>query len=840
MRNFQIATLDSLSGGLTDNYKEASLMFRSYKNFIPTDNSSAKLRRGCVPYCNTLGLSGAYKDVNCITTLRTLADYYLVANVGKSIMYKSSDKFRVLELDGEEASFPNMTNDNIASMLNWRDSIIVNPETNDDPVSVIVDNATGDVKSFISSLPEVVSTSLGAGAGDRLYAVCIVRTYVSANGYTFNDYSPEYLGRTGDTTSITTVEPALDPAYGDDLKYALFVSLPNKSSLYLAETSTDGTFNYTADDETLPVSEAGFFLSEEIKIQIPSNKYMFKVGNTFYYTNITTSTGENRGNRVYQAVQGMPTSVLASGYTDFDNEVFGGGAVNGVPVVLTQSNVYRIDGTLGVDGSGTIRKQVIAGANGGISHQSFVTTERFGYYAGTDGFYQTDGYTATNISGSRLYKTYSNLIKDRNQWKNIQGSFDRDNNFIYWKINKTTVYVYNITTGTFGELEYPTGLKYIHVTSDENKKHISTITTKYDEDVLNKKVRFIVDSARSYNIDADVSILDTDDVTIYSGEVTNIDTNTVPDQTIVEVQFVDFIGLPSDFDGFEMYLDGDETINRTYFCMEDSLVKYSDSDVRFDSSEADTDTDTNYERTPIDFDFLTAGISYMSKDKKKWVKSLTINIQADTALAMTPYVIVDDNGDVADMAYVDNKNQFSAFDDSDIAGRESLSWFPDTMVRTTRHLPRGYNYCWNNQIGIKASPITLLDSIEYQTATIMSFDDSGDFPVAVIKIDEKDGFQIRFPRDVINNTISVKGGGNNDFSTEVKIQSINASRTDLEIIANSYVSSLAIGDTIDWIIYGMPVSQSFEITSMAINYAITSDYGAGANRTDSSESKYGG
>lgn len=857
MRQYQEAQLSDLSGGLTDNYKEQGLMFNRYLNFIPTPHRTARLRRGYVPYAKADNLT-TINNVNGIISLKTLEDYFSIASVGKKIMSKSVGAYEVTPFGTgvDDVCFPNLSNtlgeESIVSIDSWRDSVIINPDSEDKPVLVTVETGTPSVvKAFKASLPAVIDVAT-VTAGDRLYAVCIVRTYTSANGYTYKDYSPEYLGTTNDTISISSVTPAvgtLGVEYGDDIKYALFVTKPNGTVLYAADETEDPTVTpliYTGSesaDRELEKGEKGFFLSEEPKIEIPTNKYMFSVGDTYYYANVTTDAGDNKGNRLFQAVQGMPTSVLASGYTDMDNEILGGGEANGVPIVLTETSVYRLDGVLGVDGTGSVRKQIIAGANGGISHLSIVNTETYTYYAGTDGFYRTDGYKAANITESRLYKSYSSLIKNRKDWKYIQGTFDRDNNLIYWKMSDSEVWVYNISTGTFGELNYPSsidaGIRYLFSTADENKQHLSVVDTEISRDVGEKTVTVDVDSARAYTIDSAVAVVDSVG-DIHYGSVSKIDSNTAPTTTLVTISFTDDVSLYPSLDSSNIYLNGDETVNRLYVCMGDGLVKYSDNDVRFDSIDdsGNGDTATKYGRHSIGFDMLTSGISYGAKAAKKWVKSLTANIQADTAIAIAPYVIVDDNGDKAYMANIDNKDQFNAFDENDINGRTSMSWFPDTMIRNTRHMPRNYQLCWYNQVGLSPADISLLDSKEYQTAKIISFDDSGSFPIAVVRLDTKDGFTLRFPRDITNNTISVKGGGNENFSTHVKILSLNSIRTDIEIVANSYVSSLSVGDTIDWIIYGKPVSQSFEVTSLAIDYSIVSKYGAGVNASDSSESKY--
>src|SRR5690606_17718672 len=86
-------------------------------------------------------------------------------------------------------------------------------------------------------------------------------------------------------------------------------------------------------------------------------------------------------------------------------------------------------------GDGFIRHAKIDGASGCVSEGSVVQTELGIFYAGVDGFYWTDAYSAVKISGT-LSRTYSSLIKSPEQASRIKGWYDAKNRHVWWGVQR--------------------------------------------------------------------------------------------------------------------------------------------------------------------------------------------------------------------------------------------------------------------------------------------------------------------------------------------------------------------------------------------------------------------
>jgi hypothetical protein len=855
VRQFSELPIANLSGGLTDEYKSDGIKFNEYLNFIPTSSDGAKLRNGLVPF-DKIPLSPAPVTVEPCRSLSKLS-----STNGEAIIVQYDDKlYKKIRTEFSEISTPSATpnlafpliatEDNV-SVSSWRSSLIINPTSNDKAYRV-VSYSDGSIKAQTASMPEVTAVAPnGDTDGDRLFAICIIRKYTDSNGYSYREYSPEYLGQFTTSIAITSVTPTLASLSAEyiqaELSYALFVTVENGTALYLADESiSPNTLAYTgsaANDRELQKNERGFFLSEEAKREAPICKYMTIVNDTAYYCNITEDSGDELPFRLFQSVSGMPTSVLASGYHDIKGDIYGIGEVNGLPIVLSDLEIYRIDGLLGVDGSGSIRSEKINGSNGGISHRSIVTTDTAMYYAGTDGFYRTDGYTAVNISGAELYKTYVELTKNKDNWAYIQGEFDRDNNLIYWNIDGETVYCYSIDKNSFSRLNYPEtgsgGIRTISIFSDTNAARLSEaadVSGAIVESGSYKYVTLEIDSMRQLVVDLPVTLSTQSGDYVGTIESTD-DTSNVPDEycTIKFPSTYDFSATV--FTDSTIYARYEDRIVRSYMAMNTPLVKYSDTTLNYDSDDIESITD--YTRTSIDYDMITSGIGYGAIAKKKFVKSFTVNIDAKTGISMEPYVVVNDSGNDKSMAPIVNRNQFRAFYDGEIWDRESANWFPDTVIRDTRHLPKGFTMCWHNQLGVRSAETGLFMSNDYNIVTLNDIIEDGGNKYFEFVLDVVGDLIPRFPKDVEGMKIIVKDINSEEFSTRLKILELYGTRTGIKCSSDSkLLSSAEIGDKFDWIIYGKPVEQSFELLTMGINFSVVSDKGAGASRKESLSQSY--
>lgn len=168
----------------------------------------------------------------------------------------------------------------------------------------------------------------------------------------------------------------------------------------------------------------------------PKSKYTWIANDYVYYGGVYD--GDTfLPNRVLQSVQLAPDWVPSQNFVDFSSPVIGGGSARNVNICLTENGVFRLEGAFGKDGSGSIVKQQISNQIGGISASSIVVTEIGLFFAGTNGFYYTDGYQCIRIS-QELVRTYQLATATPAQKRAVKGVYDRANRRILWSVRSTS------------------------------------------------------------------------------------------------------------------------------------------------------------------------------------------------------------------------------------------------------------------------------------------------------------------------------------------------------------------------------------------------------------------
>lgn len=171
--------------------------------------------------------------------------------------------------------------------------------------------------------------------------------------------------------------------------------------------------------------------------QPPKSKVLWTANGYVYYGGVYDGETTFLANRVLQSQSLAPDWVPGENSVDFDSPVVGGGSARNINVCLTETGVYRLEGAFQIDGSGSIVKQQISNQIGGISGTSVVVTEIGLFFAGTNGFYYTDGYQCIRVS-QELVTTYANATTTDAQKRSIQGIYDRTNRRVYWTMQSSS------------------------------------------------------------------------------------------------------------------------------------------------------------------------------------------------------------------------------------------------------------------------------------------------------------------------------------------------------------------------------------------------------------------
>jgi len=162
----------------------------------------------------------------------------------------------------------------------------------------------------------------------------------------------------------------------------------------------------------------------------PVCKYVTSIQNTMYYAAVV-DTGQTFLNRIRQGIQNQVDSSPGSFFVDLPESIMGISSTRNNLVAFCTHSVYQVTGAFTPTGQGQMIYQSISDTIGCVSSESIVRTDVGIFFAGTDGFYYTDGFQLIKLS-SELNQTYLNLVSDTKQQSAIYGCYDRYLRRVWW------------------------------------------------------------------------------------------------------------------------------------------------------------------------------------------------------------------------------------------------------------------------------------------------------------------------------------------------------------------------------------------------------------------------
>lgn len=261
------------------------------------------------------------------------------------------------------------------------------------------------------------------------------------------------------------------------LKVEIYRTTDGGSNFFFVAAVTNGTATYT--DST---SDAVLQTHEPLYTEggAPDNdtpplcKALHVMDDKGYYGNLKVN-GQILANRVVQSVPGDIDSVPATFFAEVQDDIVAISSVRSNPVVLCQVMIYRLDGAFDFLGQGAIIPQKISDTAGCISQASVVQTLDGIFWAGTDGFYFTDGFQVIRISDGND-QTFKLLTLTDEQRRRIVGKFDPKKKRIWWTTQSASAdcdscWILDLnwplttdmpfTTASGGESFAPTALEFI-------------------------------------------------------------------------------------------------------------------------------------------------------------------------------------------------------------------------------------------------------------------------------------------------------------------------------------------------------------------------------------------
>jgi hypothetical protein len=346
-------------------------------------------------------------------------------------------------------------------------------------IKIYIDD-NGDPQLRTAGLPVPASDpTITSAAGSNAWLYAFVYKYEYRVGTTlFIDRStPRYVQKTSmalnvSISGIPVVSNGADFNWDtSNIKVEIYRSVNNGTALYYVGEVTNGTTIYTdsTSDATLITNEPLYTNGGIQPNDMPDpSKYLFEANDTYYKLNILQDT-EEKPFRLKQSITGDPDSNPDDFIVDFKAPLVGGSAVGRNPIILTENQTIRLEGVINEAGQGSVVREVISNTVGGVSHNGIIKNSRGIYFAGTDGFYFTDGFsTPTKLAKkdaftSKLDKIYPSFTTTDTQKKRIQGVYDPYNNRAYWTVQENEsdndkIYVYDETHDSFTTLSNSGGI----------------------------------------------------------------------------------------------------------------------------------------------------------------------------------------------------------------------------------------------------------------------------------------------------------------------------------------------------------------------------------------------
>lgn len=225
-----------------------------------------------------------------------------------------------------------------------------------------------------------------------------------------------------------------------NIQIEIYRSQDGQTQMYLVDTIANGTTSYTdgTTDAELIGSPLIYTASGESDNDAPPMaKFVHIVNDTPYYGNLKFPDGTSYPNRIQQAKSGTLDACPGDYFVDLPYENVGISSYRGVPIAWTKSTQYRIEGSMDSVGRGSIRAVGITDSVGMDASFSPIQTDEGVIFAGSDGFYLTDGYKQQKLSRDWL-KTYLNLISSTSKASAIHGTLDRKNQRVWWVCNEAS------------------------------------------------------------------------------------------------------------------------------------------------------------------------------------------------------------------------------------------------------------------------------------------------------------------------------------------------------------------------------------------------------------------
>lgn len=376
-------------------------------------------------------------------------DTKLLVQSEQNIYYRNPSAYATLTGPTSNPVFSVGAETNNAAYSEWNKQLFITNDGFPRPMKIYKDSG-GTYRVNTSGIPALASSPTGtptAGANSYLYAFHYSYTY-TVGSQTFEDVGPvtQITVANADAPNSNQIALSLIPVLANGatdnwataaVKVKIYRTTNAGSVFYYVSEVTNGTttYNDTMSDTTLQTQVLLYTEDGTVEFDpVPLHKYVHIVNGIAYYAYIKDGSVEYPF-KIRQSVPFAPSAAPVDFEIDVEDTLFGIGSVVSIPIAFCKRHVYRLEGNFDQFGRGGINPVRISDTAGCISHLSIVSAEGQIFWAGTDGFYVSDGYRVQKIS-DKLNARYKAMLEEIDDQKRIQGKFDEENRRIIWTVQQ--------------------------------------------------------------------------------------------------------------------------------------------------------------------------------------------------------------------------------------------------------------------------------------------------------------------------------------------------------------------------------------------------------------------
>jgi hypothetical protein len=459
-------TVKDFTGGQTDFPISAdSNRFEKADNLVINQYGDLESRPGLLYDFTTTGIRARVPSKLRIGLLvpqytGTGKTFTLLKQSSTKLFYDNATTRTELVGPGSASAFDitNMSETVACSYSDWNEhTFLTHEEPWQIPMKVYRDSG-GVLRLRTAGLPPVAGSGItvtGGSGTSFIYAFAYKYSY-TVGSTTYEDvgrpFLKEFTSLSADPSATPHAVgsiPVLASASGEhydtaNIKVQIYRTTGAGSILYYVGEVTNGTttFNDNVTDATLLAANNTIYTTGGVleNDRPPQCKYVHSTSDLTYWAHgyevsTTGANGDFLPQRVWQSKRGDPDSVPAAFFTDIEEPITAIASIKSIPIVFGENSVYRLDGSFDTLGRGGLFPRKISDRVGCVGHLSVVQTLDGLYFAGTDGFYFTDGYQIYSLSAEDFKESYSQLILTQLQKKRIYGTYDAINKRILWSVH---------------------------------------------------------------------------------------------------------------------------------------------------------------------------------------------------------------------------------------------------------------------------------------------------------------------------------------------------------------------------------------------------------------------